>query len=66
MHNTSVISPTTTQTVDYKTSPASTSSLAEAIAVVGIVAPVPTLVTAIIGVELASTGAPTALPGEAC
>lgn len=48
-------------------SPATTaSSLAKAVAVIGIVAPVPTLVTPVIGVKLATAGTPTALPGHAC
>lgn len=45
---------------------AATTSLAKAVAVIGIVAPVPTLVTPIVGVKLPSARAPTALPGEAC
>lgn len=47
-------------------SPAATASFAEAVAVVGIVATVPTLVTPVIGVKLASTGTPTAFSGETC
>lgn len=47
-------------------SPAATASLAETVAVVGVVASVPTLVTPIIGVKLASAGTPSALPGHAC
>lgn len=46
-------------------SPAATASLAKAVAVIGIVAPVSTLVTPIIGIKLPSARAPTTLPGEA-
>lgn len=48
------------------TSPAATASLAKAVAVIGVVTPVPALVTPIVGVKLATAWAPTALSGEAC
>lgn len=46
--------------------PAATTSLAETIAVIGIVTPVSTLVTAIVRIKLPSTGSPTSFPRETC
>lgn len=47
-------------------SPAATASFAEAVAIIGIVATIPTLVTPVIRVKLPSAGAPTAFPGKTC
>ena len=60
--------PVAAMLTDFIPSPAATTtpSLAKAVAVIGVVAPVPTLVTPVIGVKLAPAGATTALPGHAC